>query len=35
MCFNADGELLPAEPITFEVLPGALKVIVGPPPIQG
>lgn len=34
MCFNADGELLPAEPITFEVLPGALEVIVGPSPIQ-
>ena len=28
--FNADGELLTNEPMTFEVLPGALHVIVGP-----
>jgi diacylglycerol kinase (ATP) len=27
--FNADGELLTNEPLTFEVLPGALEVIVG------
>jgi diacylglycerol kinase (ATP) len=34
MRFNADGELLPAEPITFEVLPKALEVIVGPQPLE-
>ena len=28
--FNADGELLTNAPITFEVVPGALEVIVGP-----
>lgn len=34
MAFNADGELLPAEPVTFQVLPGALEVIVGPEPLE-
>lgn len=34
MRFNADGELLPAETATFEVLPGALEIIVGPQPRQ-
>jgi diacylglycerol kinase (ATP) len=34
MRFNADGELLPAESITFEVLPSALQFIVGPQPTQ-
>lgn len=34
MRFNADGELLPAETATFEVLPTALEVIVGPQPPQ-
>lgn len=34
MRFNADGELLPAETATFEVLPAALEVIVGPQPLQ-
>jgi diacylglycerol kinase (ATP) len=34
MRFNVDGELLPAERISFEVLPGALQVIVGPQPRQ-
>lgn len=29
MWFNADGELVGNEPSTFEVLPGALQVIVG------
>jgi diacylglycerol kinase (ATP) len=30
MWFNVDGELLTQEPITFEIVPGALDVIVGP-----
>jgi diacylglycerol kinase (ATP) len=30
MWFNVDGELQTKEPLTFEVLPGALPVIVGP-----
>lgn len=29
MWFNVDGELLAKEPLTFEVLPGALRVAVG------
>jgi diacylglycerol kinase (ATP) len=29
MRFNVDGELLPEGPVTFRVLPGALRVIVG------
>lgn len=29
MWFNVDGELLTKEPLTFEVLPGALQVVVG------
>ena len=39
MWFNVDGELLTKEPITFTVLPQALRVIVGegytpePPPV--
>lgn len=33
MRFNTDGEMLPAEPITFEVVPGALDFIVGPTPV--
>lgn len=28
--FNADGELLTNEPMQFEVVPGALRVVVGP-----
>jgi diacylglycerol kinase (ATP) len=32
MWFNADGELVGNEPSTFEVLPNALSVIVGPKP---
>lgn len=32
MWFNADGELVGNEPSTFEVLPKALQVIVGPEP---
>ena len=28
--FNADGELLTNEPLEFQVIPGALRVIVGP-----
>jgi diacylglycerol kinase (ATP) len=35
MRFNADGELLPAEPITFEVLPRAIEVIIGPAALGG
>src|SRR5262249_29484629 len=31
MWFNADGELVGNEPASFEVLPQALQVIVGPP----
>ncbi len=34
MRFNVDGELLPVESVTFEVLPGALEVIVGPTPMR-
>lgn len=34
MKFNTDGELLPAEAVTFEVLPGVLDFIVGPQPAQ-
>ena len=34
MRFNTDGELLPAGPISFEVLPGAIHFIVGPQPTQ-
>ena len=30
MWFNVDGELLTKEPITFEVMPQALRVLVGP-----
>ena len=30
MWFNVDGELQTKEPLTFEVLPGALPVVVGP-----
>ncbi len=30
MWFNVDGELLTQEPVTFEVLPGALRVASGP-----
>lgn len=30
MLFNVDGELQPEGPITFRVLPGALRVLVGP-----
>jgi diacylglycerol kinase (ATP) len=33
MRFNTDGEMLPAEPITFEVVPGAIDFIVGPTPV--
>jgi diacylglycerol kinase (ATP) len=29
MWFNVDGELLTNEPLTFEVVPGALRVVVG------
>jgi diacylglycerol kinase (ATP) len=29
MRFNVDGELLPEGPVTFRVLPGALRVLVG------
>jgi diacylglycerol kinase (ATP) len=29
MWFNVDGELLTKDPLTFQVLPGALRVIVG------
>jgi diacylglycerol kinase (ATP) len=32
MWFNADGELVGNEPSTFEVLPKALEVVVGPKP---
>ncbi|MHA3769904.1 diacylglycerol/lipid kinase family protein [Verrucomicrobiota bacterium sgz303538] len=34
MRFNTDGELLPAGPVTFEVLPRVLDFIVGPQPVQ-
>ena len=34
MRFNVDGELLPAEKVTFEVLPRVLEFIVGPQPVQ-
>lgn len=34
MRFNVDGELLPAEKVTFQVLPGVLEFIVGPQPVQ-
>jgi diacylglycerol kinase (ATP) len=30
MWFNVDGELQTKEPLTFEILPGALPVVVGP-----
>lgn len=30
MWFNVDGELLTNEPLSFTVLPGALRVVVGP-----
>jgi diacylglycerol kinase (ATP) len=30
MWFNVDGELLTKEPVTFEVVPQALRVLVGP-----
>ena len=30
MLFNVDGELHTREPVTFEVVPGALRVVVGP-----
>lgn len=30
MWFNIDGELLTKEPVRFEILPGALRVAVGP-----
>lgn len=30
MLFNVDGELVTQEPITFEVVPGALRTVVGP-----
>jgi diacylglycerol kinase (ATP) len=30
MWFNVDGELQTKEPLTFEVMPGALPVVVGP-----
>ena len=30
MWFNADGEIVGNEPSTFEILPKALRVIVGP-----
>lgn len=30
MWFNADGELLTNDPITFDCLPGAIDVVVGP-----
>lgn len=30
MWFNVDGELLTKEPVTISVLPGALRVVVGP-----
>ena len=38
--FNADGELLTNDPLTFEALPAALQVIVGAgyqaePPLEG
>ncbi len=32
MWFNADGELVGNEPSTFEVIPGAVNVVVGPEP---
>lgn len=32
MWFNVDGELVGNEPATFEIIPRALKVIVGPEP---
>jgi diacylglycerol kinase (ATP) len=30
MWFNVDGELLTREPLYFQVVPGALEVVVGP-----
>ena len=30
MLFNVDGELHTREPVTFEVVPGALRIVVGP-----
>ncbi len=33
MRFNTDGEMLPAESITFEVMPRVLDFIVGPTPL--
>ncbi|PSQ69092.1 MAG: hypothetical protein BRD29_02330, partial [Bacteroidetes bacterium QH_2_67_10] len=35
MWFNVDGELQTKEPLTFEVLPGALPVVVGPARLSG
>jgi diacylglycerol kinase (ATP) len=29
MWFNVDGELLSKEPLTFEAVPAALRVVVG------
>lgn len=31
MWFNVDGELIGNQPVSFEVVPGALRVIAGPP----
>ena len=30
MAFNVDGELIGETPVRFEVLPRALRVVVGP-----
>jgi diacylglycerol kinase family enzyme len=30
MWFNVDGELFTSQPITFTVVPQALRVVVGP-----
>jgi diacylglycerol kinase (ATP) len=30
MWFNVDGELIGSEPVTFSLVPNALRVIVGP-----